>query len=83
MNHTVPLLGPRHQRFERRNLAIVQTEFPWRALDVLNHAGQVLVNGRHGAPNVDLVRSFYKHSSIGGGMDLVPDYQLTKSIPRS
>ena len=45
--------------------------------------GEVLVNGKHGAPNVDLVRSFYKHSSIGGGMDLIPRYQLTKSIPRS
>ena len=44
--------------------------------------GEVLVNGKHGAPNVDLVRSFYKHSSIAGGMDLVPGYQLTKSIPR-
>ncbi|MEU3512793.1 aldehyde dehydrogenase family protein [Streptomyces longwoodensis] len=44
--------------------------------------GEVLINGKHGAPNVDLVRSFYKHSSIGGGMDLVPGYQLTKSIPR-
>jgi len=44
--------------------------------------GEVLVNGKHGEPNVDLVRSFYKHSSIGGGMDLVPGYQLTKAIPR-
>lgn len=45
--------------------------------------GEVLINGRHAAPNVDLVRSFYKHSSIGGGMDLIPVYQLIKSIPRS
>ncbi len=44
--------------------------------------GEVLINGKHGKPNVDLVRSFYKHSSIGGGMDLVPGYQLMKSIPR-
>ena len=33
-------------------------------------------------PNVDLVRSFYKHSSLGGSMDLVPGYPLIKSIPR-
>ncbi|MCO4252130.1 aldehyde dehydrogenase family protein [Pseudarthrobacter raffinosi] len=45
--------------------------------------GEVLINGKHGAPNVDLVRSFYKHSSLGGGMDLVSRYQLTKSIPRA
>jgi len=44
--------------------------------------GEVLINGKHGKPNVDLVRSFYKHSSLGGGMDLVSRYQLTKSIPR-
>ena len=44
--------------------------------------GEVLINGEHGAPNVDLVRSFYKHSSLGGGMDLVPGYQLVKSILR-
>ena len=44
--------------------------------------GEVLINGKHGAPNVDLVRSFYKYSSLGGGMDLVPGYQLIKSIPR-
>lgn len=44
--------------------------------------GEVLINGKHGAPNVDLVRSFYKHSSLGGGIDLIPGYQLIKSIPR-
>ena len=44
--------------------------------------GEVLINGKHGAPNVNLVRSFYKHSSLGGGMDLIPGYQLIKSIPR-
>ncbi len=44
--------------------------------------GEVLINGKHGAPNVDLVRSFYKHSSLGGGMDLVSRYQNTKAIPR-
>ena len=44
--------------------------------------GEVLINGKHGAPNVNLVRSFYKHSSIGGGMDLVPGYQQLKSVPR-
>ncbi|MEC3981015.1 aldehyde dehydrogenase family protein [Amycolatopsis sp. H20-H5] len=44
--------------------------------------GEVLINGRHGAPDVNLVRSFYKHSSLGDGMDLVSGYLLTKSIPR-
>ena len=45
--------------------------------------GEVLINGKHGKPNVDLVRSFTKHSSFDGGMDLVPKYQLTKAIPRA
>lgn len=44
--------------------------------------GEVHINGKHGAPDVDLVRSFYKHSSLGGGIDLIPGYQLIKSIPR-
>jgi aldehyde dehydrogenase (NAD+) len=44
--------------------------------------GEVLINGRNGAPNVNLVRSFYKHSALGEGMELVSGYLLTKSIPR-
>jgi hypothetical protein len=33
------------------------------------------------APSVDLIRSFHKHSSLGGGIDLIPGYQLIKSNP--
>jgi hypothetical protein len=38
--------------------------------------GEVLIDGKSGAPNGDLVRNFYKHGSLGGGMDLIPGYQL-------
>ncbi|MFB7089201.1 aldehyde dehydrogenase family protein [Streptomyces sp. NPDC056296] len=40
--------------------------------------GQVLVNGRRGTPNV--VRDMYKSSALGGGVDRVEGFLLTKAI---
>lgn len=51
-----------------------------RATDLARQltTGQLLVNGQRGAPNA--VRDMYKQSALGGGVDRISGFQLTKGI---